>query len=86
MTTREKLHSLVDALPEGELLPAERFLEYLRDRVEDPVLKAFMEAPIDDEPLTEEDLKAIAEAEEAIARGEEHPWEEVRERLFKKAS
>ncbi len=32
MIAREELHRLVDELPEGELLPAERFLEYLRDR------------------------------------------------------
>ncbi len=86
MTDKEKLHRLVDELPEGELLPAERFLEYLRDRANDPVLRAFLEAPEDDEPLTDEELKAIAEADEDIAQGREHPWEEVRDRLLRKAS
>jgi hypothetical protein len=32
MIAREELYHLIDELPEGELLTAERFLEYLRDR------------------------------------------------------
>ncbi|MHB1161327.1 MAG: hypothetical protein ACYC66_13375 [Chloroflexota bacterium] len=78
MTDKEKLYRLIDELPEGELLPAERFLEYLRDRARDAVLRAFMEAPEDDEPLTDEELAAIREGEKAVARGEVKPWEEVK--------
>lgn len=32
MIAREELHRLVDELPEGELAPAGRLLEFLRDR------------------------------------------------------
>jgi hypothetical protein len=50
--------------------------------VDDPVLRAFMEAPEDDEPVTPEEEAAIAEAREAVARGEVEPWEKVRAELF----
>jgi len=43
-----------------------------------------MEAPVDDEPLTEEDIAAIEEGEEAIRKGDIVPHEEVRKELFGK--
>ena len=79
MTTRDALHQLLDSLPE-ELLPAaEARLAALRD---DPFLRFMLAAPEDDEPLDEEDLAALAEAEAEMARGETIPWEEVEARLF----
>jgi hypothetical protein len=50
--------------------------------LDDPVLRAFMEAPDDDEPVTPEEEAAIAEAREAVARGEVEPWDKVRAELF----
>lgn len=76
MIVKEELHRLVDALPEGEVAAARRYLEYLRDVGSDPVLRSFMAAPEDDEPLTKDDEAAIREAEEEVARGEAIPWEE----------
>ncbi len=73
-TERTRLHELVDALPEGKIEAANKYLEALADEA---LLEAFRNAPIDDEPVTEEDLKAIEEAEEAIARGETQSLEEV---------
>ncbi|MDI3538798.1 MAG: hypothetical protein PWP12_792 [Bacillota bacterium] len=40
----------------------------------DPTLHALDTAPEDDEPLTEEDERDIAEAEKAIAQGKTSPW------------
>jgi hypothetical protein len=57
MPMRDTLHRLVDALPESELAVAERFLNYLRATA-DPVLRALLEAPLDDEPETELELSA----------------------------
>ena len=37
--------------------------------------------PYDDEPLTEEDIKAIKEAKEEIARGETISMEELKRQL-----
>jgi hypothetical protein len=72
MIARDDLRAMLDAIPD-ERLPAAR--EALA-RLTDPVLLAFVNAPMDDEPLTDEDLAAIAEAKEDIARGDTVPWEE----------
>jgi hypothetical protein len=44
----------------------------------DPVLESLANAPEDDEPLTEEDERAIEEAREEVRRGEVLTHEEVR--------
>jgi len=72
--TKQRLHELVDALPENQVEAAKKYLESLADAA---FLEALRNAPEDDEPLTEEDLKAIEEAEEAIARGETRDLDEV---------
>lgn len=84
MTTKDALHRLIDELPESELATAWHLLEPLRAlRAEsDPVLRAFLNAPEDDEPLTEEEIAAIEEGEADIARRALSPWEEVEARLF----
>jgi hypothetical protein len=78
MTTKETLHHLIDELPDDALPAAERYLESPRD---DPVLRAFAEAPEDDEPLTPEEIAAIDEAKAELAAGDLVPWEEVKARL-----
>ncbi len=42
----------------------------------DPVLRAFLEAPEDDEPLTDEDRAAIAEGKADVERGDVVAWDE----------
>ena len=81
MTIKEDLHRVVDELPERELHTALRFLEYLRDVCRDPLLRALMEAPEDDEPLSLEEAQGADEAWQEYLRGEARPWEEVREEL-----
>ncbi len=78
MVVRDELHQLIDALPEREVHTARRFLQFLRDEGDDPVVRAFLDAPEDDEPFTAEDEAAVAEAEAEIARGEGRPWKTVR--------
>ena len=80
MTIKEDLHRLVDELPKKELPVAKRYLEYLRN-MGDPVLRAFMEAPEDDEPETKEERALVEEARQEYLRGEARPWEEIREEL-----
>jgi hypothetical protein len=80
MPTRDTLYRLIDELPESELAAAERFLRYLRATT-DPVLRALLEAPLDDEPETEEERQAVHEAREELARGEVRTLEEVRREL-----
>lgn len=59
---KKHLHELVDALPDNEVPAAQRYLEFLRQQGEDPVRAALDAAPIDDEPETEDEARAVAEA------------------------
>ena len=70
MATKEDLHRLVDKLPESEVPAAERYLEYLSVARQDPFLRALLNAPLDDEPETEDERAAMAEARAALERGE----------------
>ena len=47
----------------------------------DPVLRAFLNAPEDDEPESEEERAAVEEAYEDIARGEVLSHEELKRKL-----
>ena len=77
---RDELHRLIDQLHDRDLYAAKRFLAYLRN-TGDPLMQKLVEAPYDDEPLTEEDEAALAEAWEAVARGDVYSDEEVRRQL-----
>src|SRR2546430_9531882 len=61
MTTKATLHQIIEELPESELVAAGRFLAYLRDMA-DPVRRALLTAPWDDEPETEDERQAAQEA------------------------
>jgi hypothetical protein len=71
MIARDDLRAMLDAIPDEKLPAAREALAPLTD----PVLLAFLNAPMDDEPLTDEDLAAIAEGKADIARGDTVPWE-----------
>jgi len=77
MTTREKLHRLVDELAEAEL---EGALDLIASRREDRVIVAFRDASADDEPLTPEEEAALAEADADIAAGRTVSLEEIERR------
>ena len=62
MTDKDDLHHAVDELDEATAHEALAYLQHLR------LLRVLREAPIDDEPETEEEPAAVAE--EAIARGD----------------
>jgi hypothetical protein len=83
MTDKERLHALVDDLPEPEAQAALRFLEYLRQEAADPVARALREVPMDDEPLTAEDLAALEEAEGDWQEGRVVSHDEARLQLLR---
>jgi len=80
MPLKDRLHQLVDELPESELPTAERVLSALTATA-DPVLRALLAAPWDDEPETQEERQAVQEAREELARGEAIPDAELWRRL-----
>ena len=69
MTIKDELHRLVDELQARELHGAKRYLEYLRN-MGDPVLRALLEAPEDDEPTTPAEDEGAREAWQEYLRGE----------------
>lgn len=76
---REELHRLIDQLPENEVTPALRYLQYLRDV--DPVRKSLDAAPLDDEPETDEELLGAEEAMADIRAGRKMSTEELKRKL-----
>ena len=67
-SSKEELHDLIEALPEGETLAVKRFLEFLLNMQEG------------EEYFSPEDLAEIEEGFSQIRRGEYVIWEEFKQR------
>jgi hypothetical protein len=79
MTAKDKLRQAVEELTE---LEAEQTLAFIaRRRERDPVIEAFENAPIDDEPFTDDDERALEEARAEHRRGETYTLDEIRNEL-----
>ncbi len=70
--TRDRFRELLDAVPDERLTDAAMALEPLVD----PLLAVLLNAPLDDESLTDEDRAAIAEGEADVERGNVVRWED----------
>ncbi len=80
MTAREALHEIVDDLPEGDLPTAKRVLGALRATA-DPVLRALLSAPVDDE-LDDDDFDGgLSEAREEARQGLGVPHDDVKREI-----
>jgi hypothetical protein len=84
--TKEELHQLIEELEEYQYDEAARTLQRLRELAHDPVYQAFMNALLDDEPLTAEERRLIDEAKAEIARGEVYRLEDILADLKKRRS
>lgn len=80
MPDRATLHRLVDSLAEEDLTTAARLLAGLMATA-DPVLRALLLAPIDDEPDTDDADGGLSEARRELARGEGISAAELERRL-----
>jgi hypothetical protein len=90
-TVKAELHSLIDGLSEyqaGKLkkvvnLFITEFMSIEREKNDknQAFLKTLMNAPEDNEPLTADDLAAIAEAEEDIKAGRVRPLSDIAKEL-----
>jgi len=70
MTTKERLHQLIERLPEQQLGDAQSILEALQAHNGDPLARKLLTAPIDSEPETDVERDAVAEARAALASGD----------------
>jgi hypothetical protein len=77
--SREQAHHLIDRLPETQLSALVGLLE----TIVDPVAAALRNAPIDDEPETDGEKQAVAEARDWLVRrgGKGIPHDEAMRRL-----
>ncbi len=79
MTTKERLHKLVDELSEVE---AERALALVEKEREHPMIRRLDEAPLEDEEISAEEEAAVQEARDEIAAGAPLiPLEQVKREL-----
>ena len=77
---RERVHRLVDEMHERELETVETFVEFVHERA-DPVLRKLLNAPYDDEPVSEEEEAGVREAWEDYRAGRVHTLDEVKKEL-----
>lgn len=81
MNAKEELHRLIDQLPESELHAVRRFVQFIREKANDPLLWMLENAPLEDEPISAEEEKAVEEARKEVARGEVVSHEDLRSEL-----
>ena len=70
---KQHAHKLIEHLAPDQVPAAIGMLE----RLLDPVARAIANAPIDDEPVTEEEEKAVAESREWLKHNKGIPHEQV---------
>ena len=56
--------------------------DFIQARIDAELTQALLDAPLDDEPETEEERKAVDEAWQEYLDGKARPWAEVREELI----
>lgn len=80
--TKEELHRLIEDLPEKDLQGIGQVLALLAEKQRQARIdKMLAEAPIDDEPWTEEDEAAYKAGKEDVAAGRTIPWEQLQKEL-----
>lgn len=70
---KQQAHDLIERLAPGQVSAVVHLLQVMTD----PVARAIANAPIDDEPLTAEEIKALDESREWSKHNEGIPHEQV---------
>jgi hypothetical protein len=73
-TEKEHVHELIERLGPTQIATAARFLEFM---LLDPVSRSIATAPLDDEPLTKEDVESIEASKEWFRNNKGIPHEEI---------
>lgn len=74
LTEKQLVHELIERLQPSQIATAARFLEFM---LLDPVSRSIATAPVDDEPLTQEDIQAIEASKEWFRHNKGIPHEEI---------
>lgn len=77
MVSREEVKSLIDDLSDNELDAVRQYIQSLHPS-DDPVASALADVPVDNEPVTGDDLSAIEESDADIASGRVVSMEQLR--------
>ncbi len=70
---KQQAHELLDQLSSGQLAAVVHLLQVMTD----PVARAVSQAPIDEEPLTAEEIKALDESREWRKHNEAFPHKQI---------
>jgi hypothetical protein len=70
---RQQAHAYLDHLPDAQVSAVRGLLEVMLD----PVSRTLANAPIDDEPITEEEEQDVARSKEWFLHNEGTPFEQV---------
>ncbi|HEY4765565.1 MAG TPA: hypothetical protein VIH75_17970 [Candidatus Sulfotelmatobacter sp.] len=70
---KQQAHDLIERLAPGQISAVVHLLEVMAD----PVARAIAKAPFDDEPVTAEEEKSLAEAREWLKHNKPIPHEQV---------
>jgi hypothetical protein len=71
---KQHAHELIERLEASQVVTAVRFLEFM---MLDPVSRSLATAPVDDEPLTEEEEQALNASKEWFKHNQGIPHEEI---------
>ena len=77
---RDALHRLIDELRPEDIRTAQRVLQAL-NASSDPLLAALANAPVDDEPETDDEREATERARREVHEGNTFSQEDVRRKL-----
>lgn len=77
---KDRLHRLIELIPEREIHAAERYLEYLAEHG-DPFLRKLIALPEEEEELSEEGHRLLDEGYEDLRAGQTHSLEDVKREL-----
>lgn len=77
----DKLINIMKELPDSKKNELLDFAEYLVQKKDREIMEALMNAPVDDEPLTPDDIESIQRAEDDIKAGRVSNAEDVYKRL-----
>jgi hypothetical protein len=68
-STQDNIYEIINSLNDDDKKTVIDFAGYLLQKRKNDLDKMLNEAPVDDEPLTEEELKALSESESDLQKG-----------------